>query len=126
MPLALRDGVVGADVDAACRPALHAQQQPVVLLRAGVGEVVEESDELPDRRVRLRNLASQIECRRAGGAVGERLRAGQGVQRARPGRRRTRWNGAGITRDEDRKSTRLNSSHGYISYAVFCLKKKKK
>src|SRR2546429_8886095 len=27
--------------------------------------------------------------------------------------------------EEDRKSTRLNSSHGYISYAVFCLKKKK-
>src|SRR5687768_17962326 len=29
-------------------------------------------------------------------------------------------------RRRDRKSTRLNSSHGYISYAVFCLKKKKK
>src|SRR2546429_3756496 len=29
-------------------------------------------------------------------------------------------------RTGDRKSTRLNSSHGYISYAVFCLKKKKK
>src|SRR2546422_5824010 len=29
------------------------------------------------------------------------------------------------TRKKDRKSTRLNSSHGYISYAVFCLKKKK-
>src|SRR5688572_33493294 len=29
-------------------------------------------------------------------------------------------------RDEDRKSTRLNSSHSQISYAVFCLKKKKK
>src|SRR2546429_7233212 len=28
-------------------------------------------------------------------------------------------------RRRDRKSTRLNSSHGYISYAVFCLKKKK-
>src|SRR2546429_6984635 len=28
--------------------------------------------------------------------------------------------------DADRKSTRLNSSHGYISYAVFCLKKKNK
>src|SRR2546422_8236112 len=27
--------------------------------------------------------------------------------------------------NKDRKSTRLNSSHGYISYAVFCLKKKK-
>src|SRR2546422_7789030 len=32
----------------------------------------------------------------------------------------------GILMDADRKSTRLNSSHGYISYAVFCLKKKKK
>src|SRR2546429_7090142 len=29
------------------------------------------------------------------------------------------------TDERDRKSTRLNSSHGYISYAVFCLKKKK-
>src|SRR2546429_4527415 len=37
--------------------------------------------------------------------------------------RKSRW----ILQDmgyEDRKSTRLNSSHGYISYAVFCLKKK--
>src|SRR2546429_7382692 len=38
--------------------------------------------------------------------------------------------GQGIAPDQkapqDRKSTRLNSSHGYISYAVFCLKKKKK
>src|SRR5256884_9701708 len=31
-----------------------------------------------------------------------------------------------VGKDRDRKSTRLNSSHGYISYAVFCLKKKKK
>src|SRR2546422_8229981 len=31
----------------------------------------------------------------------------------------------GDLRGRDRKSTRLNSSHGYISYAVFCLKKKK-
>src|SRR5687768_17946458 len=30
-----------------------------------------------------------------------------------------------LLRRQDRKSTRLNSSHGYISYAVFCLKKKK-
>src|SRR5256884_5627191 len=35
----------------------------------------------------------------------------------------TRLNDSG---ERDRKSTRLNSSHGYISYAVFCLKKKKK
>src|SRR2546430_11057995 len=38
----------------------------------------------------------------------------------RPGRARPRPEG------EDRKSTRLNSSHSQISYAVFCLKKKKK
>src|SRR5687768_17878196 len=31
-----------------------------------------------------------------------------------------------VISQKDRKSTRLNSSHGYISYAVFCLKKKTK
>src|SRR2546422_6269399 len=35
-----------------------------------------------------------------------------------------RWRG--MSPYGDRKSTRLNSSHGYISYAVFCLKKKKR
>src|SRR2546429_2351363 len=37
-----------------------------------------------------------------------------------------RYGNRAIARRQDRKSTRLNSSHGYISYAVFCLKKKKK
>src|SRR5205809_5859564 len=36
------------------------------------------------------------------------------------------WRPGAIAVSVDRKSTRLNSSHGYISYAVFCLKKKKK
>src|SRR2546422_8146113 len=50
-----------------------------------------------------------------------------GVGRVREGESRVRVDEAF---DEprgrkDRKSTRLNSSHGYISYAVFCLKKKK-
>src|SRR2546422_7944698 len=38
-----------------------------------------------------------------------------------------RWEiqSAAVVKSRDRKSTRLNSSHGYISYAVFCLKKKK-
>src|SRR5947209_6149034 len=36
-----------------------------------------------------------------------------------------RWSGIGSRLAEDRKSTRLNSSHANISYAVFCLKKKK-
>src|SRR2546422_1832689 len=40
-------------------------------------------------------------------------------------RRVLRENLPGEARSRDRKSTRLNSSHGYISYAVFCLKKKK-
>src|SRR5947209_11579329 len=43
---------------------------------------------------------------------------------ARPRRRRSPES-AGLS-DRDRKSTRLNSSHANISYAVFCLKKKKK
>src|SRR2546430_13608492 len=34
--------------------------------------------------------------------------------------------GAGVLSRQDRKSTRLNSSHSQISYAVFCLKKKNK
>src|SRR2546422_11002075 len=48
--------------------------------------------------------------------------------RARRSRSRaTPWSSPGTGyRTTDRKSTRLNSSHGYISYAVFCLKKKKK
>src|SRR5437762_7921753 len=39
---------------------------------------------------------------------------------------RTRGRSSGTARRGDRKSTRLNSSHRCISYAVFCLKKKKK
>src|SRR2546422_2131038 len=49
------------------------------------------------------------------------------------GRRNDRYSGVFVFDNDhqdaavsvDRKSTRLNSSHGYISYAVFCLKKKK-
>src|SRR3712207_7549572 len=64
--------------------------------------------------------------RRAGGP---RLRP-EPDRRAAPDRRSTRRR-AGGTRQRrpaqlDRKSTRLNSSHANISYAVFCLKKKKK
>src|SRR2546430_6971921 len=40
--------------------------------------------------------------------------------------RLVRQQDAGLVGDGDRKSTRLNSSHSQISYAVFCLKKKKK
>src|SRR5258708_20207628 len=57
-----------------------------------------------DRRLHFGVHGRRREGRRAGGAVRE---AGRGDQK-------------------DRKSTRLNSSHQIISYAVFCLKKKKK
>src|SRR5216684_7416181 len=46
------------------------------------------------------------------------------ARHARPAR--GMWPGAASRPVPDRKSTRLNSSHGYISYAVFCLKKKNK
>src|SRR2546429_5308196 len=57
--------------------------------------------------------------------------ARRGVARGRHGRLplarlRLRAHDGAVSRGRrDRKSTRLNSSHGYISYAVFCLKKKK-
>src|SRR2546427_7590303 len=43
-----------------------------------------------------------------------------------PCRRRHRRRTGAAARNRDRKSTRLNSSHSQISYAVFCLKKKKR
>src|SRR5688572_31465378 len=46
--------------------------------------------------------------------------------RFREGRREDRSQEDRLERGQDRKSTRLNSSHSQISYAVFCLKKKKK
>src|SRR3712207_7689234 len=49
--------------------------------------------------------------------------AGDAAERRRAGRRRDE---RAVALDEIRKSTRLNSSHANISYAVFCLKKKKK
>src|SRR2546429_7358492 len=58
------------------------------------------------------------------------LAKGVSIQRPRSihpeGRERHNSVTATIRLELDRKSTRLNSSHGYISYAVFCLKKKKK
>src|SRR2546422_1150778 len=82
-------------------------------------------------------------CRRGPPAPGPRRRRRQGRGAASPprlvliGYRGAECRGQGTVfgptilrsrraRRGDRKSTRLNSSHGYISYAVFCLKKKKK
>src|SRR5687768_18204408 len=65
----------------------------------------------------------------AGAVDGRGDRVGQALPQ--PARRRVHdrdppgLRGRGFRCRVDRKSTRLNSSHGYISYAVFCLKKKK-
>src|SRR2546422_6195582 len=60
------------------------------------------------------------------------FRSSRRVRARRPWAHRDGAHAAAVTRPpseprdgrRDRKSTRLNSSHGYISYAVFCLKKK--
>src|SRR2546422_2370086 len=60
--------------------------------------------------------ALPISRRHGAAALRSDARAGGRLHRAHP---------APHPAQPDRKSTRLNSSHGYISYAVFCLKKKK-
>src|SRR2546422_4702643 len=68
----------------------------------GEGLAARGAPEFEALRQALRELATALEAARDKELEAERLRAFR-----------------------DRKSTRLNSSHGYISYAVFCLKKKK-
>src|SRR3712207_8041562 len=63
-------------------------------------------------------------------AIGHQVAGGDGAERAHAGLHgELLWfasdEGEGRTPNVDRKSTRLNSSHANISYAVFCLKKKK-
>src|SRR2546421_12229926 len=71
--------------------------------------------------------------RSAGGGLAEaaaqvavRFRQGRRVCRPAEKARRVTRSSRSRSRARDRKSTRLNSSHDQISYAVFCLKKKKK
>src|SRR5207244_4980681 len=81
-----------------------------------------------DERVAL-PLRLGLETERANAIVGRRLNTIVGEFALGPTcRRAARWL-VGLQQLElarDRKSTRLNSSHQIISYAVFCLKKKKK
>src|SRR5207247_10601151 len=63
--------------------------------------------------------------RRAAAAAADGFRHGRGGGRV-AGSRRSVAVAHRASHGSDRKSTRLNSSHEWISYAVFCLKKKKK
>src|SRR6266511_4160045 len=88
----------------------------------------------PAGGVRVRRGRGGRRCRPAGGVRRERLRGAQPARRAGADPARARHGGQGHPGARlslpgqfarDRKSTRLNSSHVKISYAVFCLKKKK-
>src|SRR2546429_5360113 len=79
---------------------------------------VEGDDVADDTVLRFRN-AKQYIGRKTVAEILRRPRVGKDALLDRM----DRWDVAELS--GDRKSTRLNSSHGYISYAVFCLKKKK-
>src|SRR6266568_8211406 len=76
--------------------------EPLVIFRGQDGTVAVLTDRCPHRKAPLS----------AGEVVGNDIQCG--------------YHGIRFAADGDRKSTRLNSSHSSISYAVFCLKKKKK
>src|SRR2546430_4065101 len=69
--------------------------------------------------------AQNKEVREAANDVGIVIQGGIVVQGGITQGQSIRFNNTWIS-GQDRKSTRLNSSHSQISYAVFCLKKKKK
>src|SRR3712207_7519718 len=106
----------------------------LVLAVAGVGD---GEDLAPralarqvDRRVLHGELGAEVAVHPLDGGVllGDRPLGDQVVGVVRPvldGRVPDARVRLGYELDEDRKSTRLNSSHANISYAVFCLKKKK-
>src|SRR5256885_12352489 len=76
----------------------------------------------------FRSVASARErlARRRSRTSSKRLRFVSNFDGQRHATLGTNFNRSKLTSDADRKSTRLNSSHLVISYAVFCLKKKKK
>src|SRR5687768_17630642 len=94
-----------------------------LLRQGGMGEVYAAHDSNLGRRVALKILPKN--------RTGDPDRVARFVREARASSTLNHpaivsVHDAGSEGDlQDRKSTRLNSSHGYISYAVFCLKKKK-
>src|SRR5437867_1395759 len=103
-----------------------------------LGELLEQvgarQGPVRDDQVSVHRITSRTyPHRRPGGVEGQAGAVGQSVHRLGSGAFSAGWCRSARTRDtgcsdrsRDRKSTRLNSSHRTISYAVFCLKKKKK
>src|SRR5256884_1133810 len=109
----------GADQEAARAPALD--HEPVVRGRALAHQELGARDEIGERVALLEEppvVVPPLPELPAPAHMGDRD-GHAALEKAQTVRRE----GHGVR--QDRKSTRLNSSHGYISYAVFCLKKKK-
>src|SRR2546422_4519580 len=104
-PQRVVDVPLDAEVDVDTVPVLHEAQLASVAVAVAV-------DVVPEPEARLQRLHV--------------VRPDQHVARVGARRVLPRRRPRGLVAQRDRKSTRLNSSHGYISYAVFCLKKKKK
>src|SRR3712207_7141308 len=82
----------------------------------------------PDLRAEVLRLAARRERALGEEMLAQLSKSAEAADAARPGDTSQRVGLAHrlLEEGEDRKSTRLNSSHANISYAVFCLKKKKK
>src|ERR1035438_7082911 len=115
-------------MDEALRRPLQEQRMALWLRRLGQKGMAPAADQRRQYRVALRRRDEPLlgralrQGRRGGGPVDQAVR--QYAQRFLQGPRHDGAGLAGQTDDLDRKSTRLNSSHLGISYAVFCLKKK--
>src|SRR3712207_7585667 len=73
----------------------------------------------------LRHLQGDVSQPRHLAALGDQAPAEHGAEAEPEGEAGDHGQARDLARAQDRKSTRLNSSHANISYAVFCLKKKK-
>src|SRR6266536_4394755 len=116
-----RDGVGWHVAEAQHHPAgrvVQARVGEVKVGHKGAGRVAAVADVHPEKR----------HAEVAGGLPGCLQLGGLGPTRRAPGPPKVdhRHLPAPASQVEDRKSTRLNSSHEWISYAVFCLKKKKR
>src|SRR5687768_17968107 len=100
------------DIDTTVNLSVPADPGSISVVRALVASVASKLDLPYDAVDDLRIAAAEAAALLLSGAEGARLCVDLDPDEA----------GLRLT---DRKSTRLNSSHGYISYAVFCLKKKK-
>src|SRR5256886_8220962 len=108
--------------------ALDAAKTAVQALQLGAADYLVKGFELDELRQRVANLLKLATLEKENDALRRRMATeGQfGQMIGRSAEMRLAFEMADRVAPTDRKSTRLNSSHSQISYAVFCLKKKKK